>query len=65
MSLGYLGNDLRPGDSQPITKLVPVSPHCGEVTLPEADTEHDSVSLTNQKRLNNKRRYSRLRTLTS
>lgn len=31
----YFSNKLRTRDSQPITELVPRSPHCGEVPLPE------------------------------
>lgn len=37
---GYLGKHLRPGDSQQITKLIPVGSYCGEVALPGTDTQH-------------------------
>lgn len=49
MSGGYLGNHLRPGDSQPITKLIPVGPHCGKVTLPGTYTQRINVSHTYRK----------------
>lgn len=55
---GYLGSHPWLGDPQPITKLIPVGPYCGKVTLPGTNTQHNNVSHTYQKAFNNKRIFN-------